>query len=348
MRKRLAAARQQVATLVGAPAKNVIFCASATEANNMALNLGWQRTGKPALQRMAVSSIEHASVINGVHAGAAPALLPVHADGVVDLEAIQALLARWQAEGVTGLVSVMLANNETGVIQPMAEIADLVHGAGCLLHCDAAQAAGKIPLSINEIGADLLTLSSHKMGGPFGAGALILASDSLHQPRPLIRGGGQEKGMRAGTENVPAIAGFGAAATEAQKTLSVFGGHVRLLRDELEQNLQAASPDLVIFGAGPKRLPNTLNFAEPGIPAETALIALDLEGISVSSGSACSSGKVRVSHVLTAMRVAPELATCAVRVSLGPESAAQDIEFFLAVWKRLRKNLHDRKQHRAA
>ncbi|WP_413987673.1 cysteine desulfurase family protein [Labrys okinawensis] len=347
-RKRVEAARQQVATLVGAQAKNVVFCASATEANNMALNLDWQRGGKPVVQRMAVSSIEHASVLNGGHASEAPVLLPVSPDGVIDLEAVRTLLARWRAEGVNGLVSVMLANNETGVIQPMSEVAALVHAAGGLVHCDAAQAVGKISFSINEIGADLLTLSSHKMGGPLGAGALVLGSDSLHQPHPLIRGGGQERGMRAGTENVPAITGFGAAAEAAQHGFGVFGGHVRALRDELEQRLRANSPDLAVFGEGGKRLPNTLNFAEPEMPAETALIALDLEGISVSSGSACSSGKVKVSHVLTAMGVAPGLANCALRVSLGRENTVQDIEFFIAVWTRLRKNIHERKQHRAA
>jgi cysteine desulfurase len=348
VRKLVEAARQQVAALVGGQAKNVIFCASATEANNMALNLDWQRAGKPVAQRMAVSAIEHASVLNGVHAEGRISHLSVDANGVVELGSLKAVLADWQEEGVTGLVSVMLANNETGVIQPIADIAALVHEAGGLVHCDAAQAAGKIAFTLNEIGADLLTLSSHKLGGPLGAGALILANDSLHQPKPMIRGGGQEKGMRAGTENVPALAGFGAAAEAAGLGFGVYGGHVLALRSELEQRLRASSPGLIVFGEGETRLPNTLNFAESGISAETALIALDLEGISVSSGSACSSGKVKVSHVLTAMGVAPELASCALRVSLGRESTFQEIEFFIAVWTRLRKNIHDRKQGRAA
>ncbi len=347
-RKLVENARQQVAALVGALPKNVVFCSSATEANNMALNLDWQRGGKPVAGRMAVSAIEHASVLNGAHCPGPVLCLAVDANGIVELDGVKAALAGWKEEGATGLVSVMLANNETGVIQPVAEIASLVHQAGGLLHCDAAQAAGKFSFSVNEIGADLLTLSSHKMGGPLGAGALVLSSDALHQPNPLIRGGGQEKGMRAGTENVPALAGFGAAADVARHGYGVFGGHVLALRTELEQRLRAISPDLVIFGEGEARLPNTLNFAEPGMPAETALIALDLEGISVSSGSACSSGKVKVSHVLTAMGVAPELANCALRVSLGRQSTFQDIEFFIAVWTRLRKNLHDRKQGRAA
>lgn len=348
MRKRLEAARQQVAALVGVQGKNVVFCASATEANNMALTLGWQRDGKPVARRMAVSAVEHASVLNGTHASDPPVLLSVGAEGAVDIAHVKAVLASWRAEGAAGLVSVMLANNETGVIQPVAEIAALVHEAGGILHCDAAQAAGKIPFFLKDIGADLLTLSSHKIGGPLGAGALVLGNDALHLPHPLIRGGGQEKGMRGGTENVPAIAGFGAAAEAAQHCFGVFGGHVLALRSELELRLRASSPDLVVFGEGRERLPNTLNFAEPGMPAETALIALDLEGISVSSGSACSSGKVKVSHVLTAMGVTPALASCALRVSLGRETTFQEIEFFIAVWTRLRKNIHDRKQGRAA
>lgn len=347
-RKLIEAARHEVADLVGVLAKNVIFCASATEANNLALSLDWQRPGKPTLQRMAVSSVEHASVLNGTRA---PTVridhLPVDAQGLVVIPALDAMLSDWRERGETGLVSVMLANNETGVVQPVAEIAARVHEAGSLLHCDAAQAAGKIACNINDIGANLLTLSSHKLGGPLGAGALVLASDRLHQPNALIRGGGQEKGLRAGTENVPALAGFGAAARAAALGLDNYGATILALRSHLEAALREASPDIVLFGEGVQRLPNTLNFAEPGMMAETALIALDLEGISVSSGSACSSGKVKVSHVLTAMGVAPALAGCALRVSLGRESTIQEIEFFVAAWKRLRKNLHDRRNRAA-
>ncbi|MBP0582978.1 cysteine desulfurase [Labrys sp. LIt4] len=348
VRKVVEAARHDVADLVGALPKNVVFCASATEANNLALNLDWQRPGKPPLRRMAVSSVEHASVLSGVHPQNTELdLLPVDGNGVLDLRALEARLDAWRERGETGLVSVMLANNETGVVQPVAEIAARVREAGGLFHCDAAQAAGKISFSINEIGADLLTISSHKLGGPLGAGALVLGSDGLHQPNALIRGGGQEKGLRAGTENVPALAGFGAAARAAARDLAHYGEASLVLRSRLEQALREISPDLVVFGGGARRLPNTLNFAEPGMAAETTLIALDLEGISVSSGSACSSGKVKVSHVLTAMGVAPALAGCALRVSLGRETTVQEIEFFAAAWKRLRKNLHDRR-HRAA
>ncbi|QEN90892.1 cysteine desulfurase [Labrys sp. KNU-23] len=348
VRKLVEAARHEVADLVDALAKNVVFCASATEANNLALNLDWQRPGKPSLRRMAVSSVEHASVTNGAHPQNTDiALLPVDGQGVLDLGALDALLNEWRENGETGLVSVMLANNETGVVQPVGEIAARVHANGGLFHCDAAQAVGKIPCSINEIDADLLTISSHKLGGPLGAGALVLGSDSLHQPNALIRGGGQEKGLRAGTENVPALAGFGVAARAAARDLATYAEKSLALRSMLEAALRETSPDMVLFGEGATRLPNTLNFAEPGMAAETTLIALDLEGISVSSGSACSSGKVKVSHVLTAMGVAPALAGCALRVSLGRETTVQEIEFFVTAWKRLRKNLHERR-HRAA
>ncbi|MDQ0393804.1 cysteine desulfurase family protein [Labrys monachus] len=349
MRKLVETARHDVAALVGAPARNVVFCSSATEANNLALCLDWQRGRAAPLGRAAVSAVEHASVLSG---GRIPAdrlaLLPVDARGMVDLAGASALLERWRAEGIAGLVSVMLANNETGVLQPVAALAERVHAAGGILHCDAAQAAGKIPLDIRDLGVDLITISSHKLGGPLGAGALVMASEALHLPNPLLRGGGQERGWRAGTENVPAIAGFGAAAAAAARDLTADAERCRALLAVLEEGVRAIAPEAVIFGEGAPRLPNTLCFAEPGIAAETALIALDLEGISVSSGSACSSGKVKVSHVLTAMGVPPDLAACALRVSLGRETLAEEVEFFVAVWTRLRKSLHDRKQHRAA
>ena len=349
VRKAVETARHQVAALLGAEAKNVVFCASATEANNMALCLDWQRGRGGSLQRAAVSAVEHASVLSG---GRIPAdridILAVDGHGVVDLDAAAALLDRWQAEGVVGLVSVMLANNETGVLQPIAALAEKVHAAGSILHTDAAQAAGKISFDISGIGADLVTISSHKLGGPLGAGALVLASQGLHLSNPLLRGGGQEKGLRAGTENVPAIAGFGAAAVAAGRDIAAYGERSLALRDALAAGLRQAAPEVVVFGEGVARLPNTLCFAAPGMPAETALIALDLEGLSVSSGSACSSGKVKVSHVLTAMGVPADLAGCALRISLGWESSAEDVEFFIAVWTRLRQTLHDRKQHRAA
>jgi cysteine desulfurase len=229
----------------------------------------------------------------------------------------------------------MLANNETGVIQPIADIAGIVHAANGVLHVDAVQAPGRIACDIAALGADLLTISSHKLGGPQGAGALIRRGD-IHITEPLIKGGGQERGARAGTENVAAIAGFGAAAAPAKRTDVQ---HMAALRGALEAGLKAATPQTVIFGAAAARLPNTSFFAVPGMKAETAIIAFDLNGIAVSSGSACSSGKVQASHVLTAMGVSPELARGAVRVSLGWSTTAADVDRFLGTWKKLAESL---------
>jgi cysteine desulfurase len=250
----------------------------------------------------------------------------VTAAGVVDL----ADLGRRLADGVPTLVSIMLANNETGVVQPIKELARLVHEAGGLLHVDAVQAAGRIPCDINVLEADLLTLSGHKIGGPKGAGALVKRRPlDLH---PLVTGGGQERGERAGTENVAAIAGFGAAAGAAKANLAAESARMRGLRDRLEAGLRAATPNLVIFGADTERLPNTTLFALDGLKAETAIIRFDLEGVAVSSGAACSSGKVQPSHVLKAMGVSPTLARSAVRVSLGPTTTEDAIERFRTAW----------------
>ena len=201
----------------------------------------------------------------------------------------------------------MLANNETGVVQPVAEAAEIAHAAGGLLHLDAVQAVGRIPSDINALGADLMTLSAHKVGGPKGVGALIRAREDIHFPDPLIRGGGQERGLRAGTENVAGIAAFGAAAAAARRDSAVEAERMRALRDSLESGLKAITPGAVIFGAAVERLPNTTLFSAEGLKAETAVIAFDLEGVAVSSGAACSSGKVQPSHVLAAMGVSPAL-----------------------------------------
>jgi cysteine desulfurase len=211
----------------------------------------------------------------------------------------------------------------------------LTHVVGGLLHVDAVQAAGRIPCDIKVLGADLVTLSGHKLGGPQGSGALIKASEALHLADPLIRGGGQERGSRAGTENVAAIAGFGAAAEAAREALLAEAAQVAALRTQLEAGLRDSAANTVIFGAGAERLPNTTLFAVPGIKAETALIALDLAGIAASSGAACSSGKVTASHVVKAMGVAPELAAGAVRLSLGRDTTAADIGGFLIAWSKI-------------
>lgn len=340
-RKAIESARENVAALVGAKPRNVIFTAGGTEANVMALT-PHITDGKDTRTREAllVSDIEHPSVrMGGRFAPDQVGIVPVTPSGNVDLDALSAAVAPFKAQNKGFLVSLMLANNETGVIQPIAQAADIVHAAGGLLHVDAVQAAGKIPCDITALGADLLTITAHKLGGPKGAGALVLAREEL-QVNPIFNGGGQERGARGGTENLIGIAGFGAAAAAVQGADIPYTGTAQAaLRDDLERELRALSPDLVVFGAAERqnssaRLPNTSLFAAPGVKAETALIALDLAGFAVSSGSACSSGKVSVSHVLTAMGVADDLAACAIRLSIGPTTTKADLEKFLAAWTR--------------
>src|SRR4029077_14033607 len=248
--------------------------------------------------------------------------LPVSGDGQIDLAALEQGLA---AHGSPVLVSIMAANNETGIVQPVSQAARLVHSAGGLLHVDAVQAAGRIACDIGALGADLLTLSAHKIGGPKGVGALIRARNDIHFADPLIRGGGQERGLRAGTENVAGIAAFGTAAAAAVAEGAGEAAAMLALRNQLEAGLKAITPQAVIFGESAARLPNTTLFALAGMKAETAVIAFDLEGIAVSSGAACSSGKVQPSHVLAAMGVSPAL-MAAVRVSLGWATTERDIE----------------------
>jgi cysteine desulfurase len=328
-------AREAVAALVGADARNVIFTSGGTEANALALSPAIERPGrKEPFGRLLISAIEHPSVRSGGRfAQDSVEEIGVTGDGVVDL----ADLARRLNEPGRGpaLVSIMHANNETGVVQPIAAAADLVHAAGGVLHVDAVQTAGRIPCDIAALGADLVTISSHKIGGPQGAGALVKASEALHFADPLIKGGGQERGARAGTENVAGIAAFGAAAAAALVDLDAEAGGMRALRDRLEAGLRSASPDLLVFGAEAERLPNTTLFALSGMKAETAVIAFDLEGVAVSSGAACSSGKVQPSHVLAAMGVPPQLARAAVRVSLGPTTTQSEIDRTIQAWIRI-------------
>jgi cysteine desulfurase len=232
----------------------------------------------------------------------------------------------------------MLANNETGVVQPVAEAAALVHAAGGLLHVDAVQGPGRMACGFKALGADLMTLSSHKIGGPQGVGALI-KRDGLSLDA-LIRGGGQERGTRAGTENVAGVAGFGAAAEAVRQAWPGEATRIAELRDKLEAGLKAVAAKAVIFGADSVRLPNTTLFSVPGMKAETAVIAFDLEGVAVSSGSACSSGKVTPSHVLAAMGVSPELARGAIRVSLGYATTDEDVGTILKAWAKLSESLY--------
>ena len=324
VRRLVEAAREQVAGLVGAEAKNVTFTSGATEANMLALTPAIEIGGRKSLRdRLFISAIEHPSVRSG---GRFPAdaveELPVTGAGVVDLHALRSAIARAERP----FVSVMLANNETGVIQPIADIAAIVHAANGVLHVDAVQGPGRIACRIGELGADLMSLSAHKLGGPQGAGALVSRGD-IHIGEPLIKGGGQERGLRAGTENVAAIAGFGAATAAAANQADA--ARMAGLRDRLEAGIKAILPEALIFGESAPRLPNTTLFAVPGMKAETAIISFDLNGIAVSSGSACSSGKVQASHVLAAMGVEPSLAQGAVRVSLGWSTSESDIENLL-------------------
>jgi cysteine desulfurase len=319
-------AREQVAALAGANPREVVFTSGGTEANTLAL--------APALgDILLVSSIEHPSVRSGGRFSKVEEI-PTTADGSVDLDALKRRLL-----GVSRpLVSIMLANNETGVIQPVAEAREIVHAAGGLLHVDAVQGPGRIACDFRTLNADLMTLSAHKIGGPLGAGALIKRDST--DLEPVLRGGGQERGARAGTENVPGIAGFGAAAAAVARSWCEEALRMAALRDRLEAGLAAISPQAVVFGAGVERLPNTTLFAVPGVKAETAVIALDLEGVAASSGAACSSGKVTPSHVLAAMGVSAELIRGAIRLSLGYSTTEAEIEMFLKAWAKLAEGLY--------
>jgi cysteine desulfurase len=332
-RARIEAARGDVARLVGGDAKCVTFTSGGTEANNTVLTPNWTLAGKAhTADTLLVGATEHPSVLAG---GDFPIdrvkQIPVDGNGVVDLESLGRLLG--EAEGRT-LVSVMLANNETGIIQPVAEVARIAHAGGAIVHTDAVQAGGRMPVEIAALGVDVMTLSAHKIGGPQGAGAIVRVLEDLTFA-PLMTGGGQEKRLRAGTENVAAIAGFGAAA-KAALAESGKGNDWAAWRDRIAA---IVGDRATVFGAGGERLPQTLCFAIAVIPAETLLIALDLEGVSVSSGSACSSGKVAPSHVLAAMGIPTDLARCAIRVSLGWDSTENDLDSFASSWRAVLKHV---------
>jgi cysteine desulfurase len=325
-RRLIEEARDKVAALVGVTARDVVFTSGGTEANMLALS--------PALgAELLVSAIEHPSVRSGGRFAAAEDIA-VTAAGVVDLAALE----RQLAGRARPLVSLMLANNETGVIQPVVEVAAVVHAAGGLLHVDAVQGPGRIACDFKALGADLMTLSSHKIGGPQGVGALIRRDGLALDPQ--IKGGGQERGARAGTENVAGIAGFGAAAEAVRQGWTGEANRMAALRDRLEAGIKAVAPKAVIFGHEAVRLPNTTLFSVPGMKAETAVIAFDLEGVAVSSGAACSSGKVSPSHVLAAMGAVPELARGAIRVSLGYATSDEDVGTILKAWEKLSESLY--------
>jgi cysteine desulfurase len=323
-------ARAGVARAVGALPRNVVFTSGGTEANALALTPGLRRDSAPPVERLLVSAIEHVSVLAG---GRFPTdaigTIAVTGSGLLDLDRLRAMLHG----GPPALVSVMLANNETGAVQPVAEAAEIVHAAGGLLHVDAIQALGKISFNINALNVDLITVSGHKIGGPKGVGAVALA-EGVRGLEPLLRGGGQELGRRAGTENVAGIAGFGAAVKAAMDFLGNDAVRLENLRNRLEEGLRQ-TPRAIVFSGDVPRLPNTTLFTVPGMRAETAVIGFDLEGVAVSSGSACSSGKVQPSHVLEAMGFGPEIAQGAVRLSLGWSTSSADIDRCIEAWRKL-------------
>jgi cysteine desulfurase len=312
------AARAKILKLANADEARVIFTASGTEANNLAIKglMGY---------KVLVSTIEHPSVLKTAMENSGT-VIPVMGNGIVDIAALEDLLKAHLGEKI--LISVMLANNETGIIQPLKEVVALAKKYNAIVHTDAAQCFGKIAVDMADLGVDMLTISAHKFGGPQGAAALV-AKKSVPLAAQMI-GGGQEQNYRAGTHNVAAICGFGVAVDIAFNTKSDSG-----LRDEMEKQLQAISPDVTIFGKGQNRLPNTSYIAMPNVAYETQLIHFDLNGIAVSAGSACSSGKIESSHVLRAMGVVDESAKTTIRVSLGKNNTKNDINTFILLWKQL-------------
>ena len=329
-------ARATIAAAIGASARNVIFTSGGTEANTLALTPGLYSGRGTPIRQLAVSAIEHPSVLaGGRFPAAAVSRIGVTPSGVIDFNDLESRLGEQGAGPI--LVSIMAANNETGALQPIEQAAEMVHASGGLLHVDAIQVLGKISFDINDMGADLVSLSAHKIGGPKGVGALVLA-EGVSGLEPLLRGGGQERSHRAGTENVAGIAGFGAATNAAMSALGADAARLLRLQDRLERGLEE-TPRLILFSKDVPRLPNTTLFTVPGLRAETAVIGFDLAGIAVSSGSACSSGKVQPSHVLEAMGFPRDLTQGAVRLSLGWSTSEADIDCCLEAWRKLANTL---------
>jgi cysteine desulfurase len=326
-RRGIEQARQQVAHLVNAGSKAVIiFTSGATEANNLVLK-------GSGCERILVSAIEHPSVLQ---ARPDAEIIPVLPSGLIDLAALDRML---EDNDRSTLISVMLVNNETGIIQPLDKVMEIAKRRGVLVHTDAVQAAGRIPLDLQKLGVDYLTLSAHKIGGPQGAGCLILSN--CVSVTPLLSGGNQEKNMRAGTENLAGIVGFGAAAELAEKDMATFQ-KLATLRDKIETDLKKIVPAIRFFGQDIPRVANTTMFTLPGASSETQLITLDLAGICVSNGSACASGTVKASHVLKAMGVSEAEAGAALRVSLGWNSTEKDVECFIRTWAEMYERVKSR------
>ena len=321
-------AREKVAALVHVRPQQIVFTSGGTESNNLALNGVSKR-------QLLVSAVEHGSVLAvALITDPDAVVVPVDGAGRIDLGALEALLGEHAG---TGLVSIMLANNETGVINSVAAVADLAHRFGATVHCDAIQAAGKIAVDFGELGVDLMSLSAHKIGGPQGVGALVVG-DGVELAARVI-GGGQEQGLRAGTENVAGVVGFGVAADIAARTLGDFE-KLAALRNEMEQRLRQFAPLSRVIGEDARRLPNTSCITMPGVASETQVMALDLAGVAVSAGAACSSGKVARSHVLEAMGIDDAIADCAIRISLGWRTSKNDIELLYEAWTELYGRTH--------
>ncbi|MFE1601683.1 cysteine desulfurase family protein [Methylobacterium sp. ID0610] len=339
-------ARAQVAALLGAAPARVTFTSGGTEGANAVLSGALRRQGAPAPTRLLVGASEHPCVLAGHRfAPEATELLPVDAEGVVDLAHLEARLAALAGESL--LISLQAANNETGVLQPLGAVVALARRHGrALVHSDAVQAAGRIPLNFANSGLDAVTVSAHKLAGPKGVGAVALAADVTLDP-VFVRGGGQEARLRGGTENLAGIVGAGVAAEIAGRDLAAEAARLTGLREAFEAAVLARAPEAVVAGAGAARLPNTVCLAVPGLEAATALIAFDLGGVAVSSGSACASGKVGRSAVLAAMGVPPALAACALRISFGWTSRESDRDRFLTVFDRLLATLYKRRERAA-
>jgi cysteine desulfurase len=320
-------ARSAVASLIAAEPSEVVFTSGGTEADNFALRGVAEALEVTGRKHLVASSIEHEAVLNTLKAlakrGWQTTLLPVDASGIVTPEALDAAMT-----DRTALVSVMHANNEIGTIQPIAELARIAHGRGALFHTDAVQSVAKIPVDTRALGVDLLSMSAHKFYGPKGAGALFIKRGA--RVTAILTGGKHERNRRAGTENIAAIAGFGAAAVLAARKMAAEAARLRAMRNRLEDGVLETVPGTAINGAREPRVPNTTNLSVEGVEAESLLIALDLEGIAVSTGSACSSGTLEPSHVLRAMGLPTHRTQNSIRVSLGAGNTDVEVDYFLA------------------
>ena len=322
-------ARRGVASLTGVAVEDVIFTSGGTEALNIVLTPELTLDGV-GFDHLLMGAGEHPAVLLGHRFGAKAATLPSNRDGTLDLSALERALAERRGKPV--MLALQAANNETGVVQPLAAACDLVHAHGGYVVCDAVQAAGKITCDIKTFGADALAISAHKFGGPKGVGALCFAPSRHHLKSGIVRGGGQERGLRSGTENIVGIAGLGAACNAAETRHLEETSRLEGWRNEIERAVSEIAPNVVVFGKSAPRLPNTSCFAVPGYDAQVLMMNLDLNGIAISAGSACAAGKVKPSHVLTAMGVSADLAVAAVRVSLGWTTTAADIDAFLGAY----------------